>query len=100
MRIEEEKDSHRQQTQQEMLRIQTETTRSKQAVDLMQAKFYMLSKQQEVNRDRITELERNLSDEKLKMAKLTLNEAKLQKELNNKNERIRLLGTKQNKRTK
>jgi hypothetical protein len=34
------------------------------------------------------------------MAKLTLNEAKLQKELNAKNERIRLLGTKQNKRTK
>ena len=100
MRIEEEKDSHRQQTQQEMLRLQAETTRSKQAVDLMQAKFDMLSKQQEVNRDRITELERNLSDEKLKMAKLTLNEAKLQKELNAKNERIRLLGTKQNKRTK
>ena len=100
MRIEEEKDSHRQQTQQEMQRLQTETTRSKQAVDLMQAKFDMLSKQQEVNRDRITELERNLSDEKLKMAKLTLNEAKLQKELNAKNERIRLLGTKQNKRTK
>jgi len=100
MRIEEEKDSHRQQTQQEMQRLQTETTRSNQAVDLMQAKFDMLSGQQEVNRDRITELERNLSDEKLKMAKLTLNEAKLQKELNAKNERIRLLGTKQNKRTK
>jgi chromosome segregation ATPase len=98
MRIEEEKDSHRQQTQQEMQRLQTETTRSKQAVDLMQSKFDRMSRQQEVNRDRITELERNLSDEKLKMAKLTLNEAKLQKELNAKNERIRTLVNKANKK--
>ena len=98
MRIEEEKDSHRQQTQQEMLRLQTETTRSKQAVDLMQAKFDTMSRQQEVNRDRISELERSLSDEKLKMAKLTLNEAKLQKELNAKNERIRAFSNKINKR--
>ena len=50
MRIEEEKDHHRQQTQQEMLRLQAETTRSKQALDLIQAKFDMISKQQEVNR--------------------------------------------------
>jgi chromosome segregation ATPase len=91
MRIEEEKDSHRQQTQQEMLRLQAETTRSKQAVELMQAKVDLLSKQQDANRDRISELESSLSDEKLKMAKLTLNEAKLQKELNTKNERIRSL---------
>ena len=98
MRIEEEKDSHRQQTQQEMLRLQAETTRSKQAADLMQAKFDMLSRQQEVNRDRISELERSLSDEKLKMAKFTLNEAKLQKELNAKNERIRTLVNKANKK--
>ena len=98
MRIEEEKDSHRQQTQQEMQRLQTETTRSKQAVDLMQAKFDRMSRQQEVNRDRISELERSLSDEKLKMAKLTLNEAKLQKELNAKNERIRVLVNKANKK--
>jgi hypothetical protein len=97
-RIEEEKDSHRQQTQQEMLRLQAETTRSKQAVDLMQAQFDTLSRQQEVNRDRISELERSLSDEKLKMAKLTLNEAKLQKELNAKNERIRTLVNKANKK--
>ena len=98
-RIEEEKDSHRQQTQQEMLRLQAETTRSKQAVDLMQAKFDMMSRQQEVNRDRISELERSLADEKLKMAKLTLNEAKLQKELNAKNERIRSLLNKYNKKS-
>jgi len=100
MRIEEEKDSHRQQTQQEMLRLQAETTRSKQALDLMQAKFDMMSRQQDVNRDRISELERSLSDEKLKMAKLTLNEAKLQKELNSKNERIRSFLIKQNKKVR
>ena len=98
MRIEEEKDSHRQQTQQEMLRLQAETTRSKQAVDLMQAKFDMMSRQQEVNRDRFSKLERSLADEKLKMAKLTLNEARLQKELNAKNERIRTLVNKANKK--
>jgi chromosome segregation ATPase len=100
MRIEEEKDSHRQQTQQEMLRLQAETTRSKQALDLMQAKFDMMSRQQDVNRDRISELERSLSDEKLKIAKLTLNEAKLQKELNSKNERIRSFLIKQNKKVR
>jgi hypothetical protein len=83
-----------------MLRLQAETARSKQAVDLMQAKFDMMSRQQEVNRDQISELERSLSDEKLKMAKLTLNEAKLQKELNAKNERIRSLLNKTNKKTK
>ena len=98
MRIEEEKDSHRQQTQQEMLRLQAETTRSKQAVDLMQAKFDRMSRQREVNRDRISELERSLSDKKLKMAKLTLHEAKLQKELNAKNERIRAFSNKINKK--
>ena len=98
MRIEEEKDSHRQQTQQEMQHLQAETTRSKQAVDLMQANFDRMSRQQEVNRDRISELERSLADEKLKMAKLTLNEAKLQKELNAKNERIRTFVNKANKK--
>ena len=98
MRIEEEKDNHRQKTQQEMLRLQAETTRSKQDLDLLQAKFDMMVKQNIANKDRISELERSLSDEKLKMAKLTLNEAKLQKELNSKNERIRLLLIKQNKK--
>ena len=98
MRIEEEKDRHRQQTQQEMLRLQTETTRSKQDLDLLLAKFDRVVKQNDVYRDSISELERSLSDEKLKMAKLTLNEAKLQKELNAKNERIRTLVNKANKK--
>ena len=48
----------------------------------MQAKFDMMARQNDVNKNRISELERSLSDEKLKMADLTLNEAKLQKELN------------------
>jgi hypothetical protein len=79
MRIEEEKDRHRQQTQQEMLRLQAETTRSKQDLDLLQAKFDMMVRQQDVNRDRISELERSLSDEKLKIANLTLIEANYKK---------------------
>jgi hypothetical protein len=57
-----------------------------------------MSRQQDVNRDRISELERSLSDEKLKLANLTLNEAKLQKELNAKEERIRSLLKKQIKK--
>ena len=99
MRIEEEKDRHRQQTQHEMNRLQAETNRSKQELALLQAKFDMIVRQQDVNRDRISELERSLSDEKLKMADLTLNEAKLQKELNAKNERIRSLLNKFNKKS-
>jgi len=98
MRIEEEKDSHRQQTQHEMIRLQAETTRSKQDLNLLQAKCDMMSRQQDLSRNSISELERSLSDEKLKMAELTLNEAKLQKELNAKNERIRTLLNKANKK--
>jgi chromosome segregation ATPase len=98
MRIEEEKDSHRQQTQQEMLRLQAETTRSTQDFDLLKTKFDMMARQNDVYRNSINELERSLSDEKLKMAELTLNEAKLQKELNAKDERIRLLLIRRNKK--
>ena len=98
MRIEEEKDRHRQQTQHEMIRLQAETTRSKQDLNLLQAKCDMMSRQQDLSRNSISELERSLSDEKLKMAELTLNEAKLQKELNAKNERIRTLVNKANKK--
>lgn len=97
MRIEEEKDSLRQQTQQEMLRLQAETTRSKQGLDLLQAKFDRMAKQNEAYRDNISELERRLSEEKFKLADLTLNEAKLQKEMNVKDERIRELLNKFNK---
>jgi chromosome segregation ATPase len=81
-----------------MLRIQAETTRSKQDFDLLQAKFDRMIRQNDAYRNSISELERSLSDEKLKMAKLTLNEAKLQKELNAKNERIRAFSNKINKK--
>jgi hypothetical protein len=81
-----------------MLRLQAETTRSKQDLDLLQAKFDRMVQQNDVYRNSINELERSLSDEKLKMAKFTLNEAKLQKELNIKAERIRILLNKANKK--
>ncbi|MDD5581325.1 MAG: DNA-binding protein [Methylobacter sp.] len=100
MRIEEEKDNHRLQTQQEMRRCQAETQRSQQALELLQAKYAMAITINEQNRDRITELERNLSNEKLKLAEVTLQAAHLQKELNNKDERLRLMEAKQNKRIK
>ena len=97
-RIEEEKDSHRQKTQNEMNRLQSETTRSKQTAELLQAKVDLLVKQADVNRNRIIELERSLADEKLKLAGLTLNEARLQNKLNTKEERIRSLVNKANKK--
>ena len=100
MRIEEEKDSLRQQTQHEMLRLQSETTRSKQDLELLQAKFDRMARQNEAYRNSISELESRLSDEKLKLADLTLNEAKLQKELNAKNERIQSHLIKQNKKVR
>ena len=84
-----------------MLRLQAETTRSKQDLDLLQAKFDRMVRQNDAYWNSISELERSLSDEKLKMAKLTLNEAKLQKELNAKDERIRsLLIKQQNKKVR
>ena len=99
-RIEEEKDNHRLQTQQEMLSYQAETKRSKQDLELLQAKFDVANTMNEQYRNRITELERTISEEKLKLAEVTLQTAHLQKELNDKDERIRMLGAKQTRRTK
>lgn len=99
-RIEEEKNNHQLQTHNEMQRLKSEATRSKQSSELIQAKLEIMLKQAIENRDTIIELERNLADEKLKLAGLTLNEAKLQKELNAKEERIRLLLNKTNKKGK
>jgi chromosome segregation ATPase len=99
-RIEEEKDNHRLQTQQEMLSYQAETKRSKQDLELLQAKFDVANTMNEQYRNRITELEHTISDEKLKLAEVTLQTAHLQKELNDKDERIRMLGAKQTRRTK
>jgi chromosome segregation ATPase len=97
-RIDEEKGNYKKQTQNEMQRLQFEATRSKQSSELLQAKVNLMDKQANENRDRIIELERNLSDGKLTMAGLTLNEAKLQNELNAKEERMRLLLNKVNKK--
>ena len=93
-RIEEEKSNIRQQTHNEMSRLQSEANRSKQAADLLQAKCDLLAKQASASQDRNIELERSLSTGKLKLAELTLNEAKLQKEINTKDERIRALSSK------
>lgn len=96
-RIEEEKESYRKQIQNEMTRLQSETARSKQSEEILQAKVEMMVKQSIEDKNRIMSLERELSDEKLKLAKLTLNEAKLQGELNDKNDRIRSLVNKTKK---
>jgi len=97
-RIEEEKDRYRQQTQQELARCQSKTKRSQQYLELLQTKFDRLILVNEAKQERIIELERQLSNEKLIMADLTLNAAQLQKELNDKNEHLRLLLSKSNKR--
>ena len=99
-RIEEEKDNHRLQTQQEMLSYQAETKRSKQDLELLQAKYAQQVLLNEQNRDRITDLERQISNEKLKLAEVTLQNAHLQKALNDQHEKIRMMDAKQNKRTK
>jgi chromosome segregation ATPase len=88
-RIEEEKDRHRQQTHNEMLRLQSEVSRSKQALELLQAKYEIVTKDYDVSRDKIVELEKALYDEKIKMAGLALNEIKLKKALNSSEESIR-----------
>ncbi len=93
-RIAEEKESHRQQTQHEMARLQSETKRSKQDLEMLQAKQGQLLKHEDDNRGRISRLEASLAEGKLKLAELTLDKANLQSELNAKEERIRVLITK------
>jgi chromosome segregation ATPase len=83
-----------------MLSYQAETKRSKQDLELLQAKFDVANTMNEQYRNRITELEHTISEEKLKLAEVTLKTAHLQKELNDKDERIRMLGAKQTRRTK
>jgi hypothetical protein len=90
-RIEEEKESIRQQTQQEMTRLQNESARSKQALELIQLKYEQLTNQAKADQERINALERSLSEEKITQANLLLNEAKYQNELNARQERIKLL---------
>ena len=90
-RIEEEKESHRQKTQQEMHRLQSETSRSKQAAEITHAKLEQLSQQSLEYREMTALLEGNLANEKLKIAQLTLDKANLQSDLNTKDEKIRTL---------
>jgi Plasmid replication region DNA-binding N-term len=93
-RIEEEKENHRKNTEQEMKRLQGETNRSKLALEVSQAKVAQLAHQALADQERIIGLERSLSDEKVKQASLLLNEANYQNEINVLQERIRLLITK------
>ncbi len=99
-RIEEEKNIYKHQLNNEMERLKSETLRSKQTTDILQTKIDLMEKEVKDNRDKITELERNLAEEKLKQAELTLIQVKLQKELNDKNEQLRLRLKKANKTTK
>jgi chromosome segregation ATPase len=96
-RIEEEKERHRQHTQHEMARLTSEATRSKQDTELLKAKLDQALAQATAERDRGVGLERELSDLKLKLAGMTLNEAKLQNEINKKDETIRQISLKNQK---
>jgi chromosome segregation ATPase len=96
-RIEEEKETHRQQTKHEMNRLQSETARNKQAAEMTHAKLEHLGQQVNEYRDMTSQLEGNLAKEKLKLAELTLDKANLQSQLNTKEEKIRLLLAKKTK---
>ena len=90
-RIEEEKEIYRQNTRHEMKRLKDETTRSKQALELANAKLNQMAVQAKADQERIIGLEREMSNERLKMADLTLNAAKNQKEVNELGDQIKLL---------
>ena len=90
-RIEEEKESHRKQTQHEMNRLQSESTRYKQESDMAHAKLEQLAQQTDGYRDTANLLERELAKEKLKLVELALEMANLQSVVNKKDEKIRLL---------
>jgi len=96
-RIEEEKESHRQKTQHEMNRLQSETVRNKQAADMANTKLEQLGRQADEYKGLANLLERDLANEKLKLAGLMLGMANLQSELNAKDEKIRLLLAKKTK---
>jgi chromosome segregation ATPase len=98
-RIEEEKENHRRETAQDMYRLQSEATRNKQAAEIAQTKLGQLSQQLNEYRDKVSLLETNLAEEKLKLAGLTLDKANLQSEINVLQERIRKLTTKVKKST-
>jgi hypothetical protein len=90
-RIEEEKENHRKNTEQEMKRHQIESDRNKHALEMAQAKLGQMANQVTVDQERIVGLERSLSDEKVKQANLLLNEANHLNKINALQDRIRLL---------
>ncbi len=90
-RIEEEKETIKQQFKTEIDRLKSETDRSKQSSKLLQVKLDSMAKQISKNNEIIMGLESRNADEKLKQAGLILIEAKLQKELTAREEKIRLL---------
>lgn len=100
IRIEEEKNIYKNQLNNEMERLKAETLRSKQTTEILQTKVDLMEKEVKDNFDKITELERNLAEEKLKRAELILIQVKLQKELNDKSEQLKLRLKKTNKTTK
>lgn len=99
-RIKEEKDIVTVQCKTEIDTLKSEASRCQHNNKLLQAKLDLMAKQLNGNSERIIELESRVANEKLRQAELVLNEANLQKELNIKDERIRLLlnkGVKKNK---
>jgi hypothetical protein len=80
-RIEEEKNNYKQQVQNEMSRLQSEASRNRQSNELLQAKLELVIDQLNDERNKALDLERNLANEKLKLAGFALNEANLQKAL-------------------
>lgn len=97
-RIEEEKCNSKNQVQGEIERLQSELTQYKQSCEILQAKLETLSLQVSKSIEKNIELERDLAKEKLKQANATLNEAKLRNEITNKEEKIRFLSVKVNKK--
>lgn len=77
-----------------MKRLQSEATRNKQAADVALAKLEQLNQQIQEYRNVTNQLEGNISQEKLKIAELTLDKANLQNELNALQERIRQMTAK------
>jgi chromosome segregation ATPase len=88
-RINEEKDTYRQQIQNEMQRLQSEAYRNKLSAELLQAKLEIMTKQSNEKIIKIEELDKALSEERAKTDELLLNENKLKKEIIAKENKLR-----------
>jgi len=80
-RIEEEKNNYKQQVQNEISRLQSEASRNRQSNEVLQAKLELVIEQLSGEKNKALDLERNLANEKLKLAGFALNEVNLQKAL-------------------